>query len=567
MNQAVTATTAPVNAGYAFASWTGGPVTPGSGAGAGGAVGTVVMDGPKSVTANFNVAYTVTTVPEGLSVMVDWVTYTTPQDVWLGSGVGSLDLCLSPSRRRRVRRGRGMSIRVGATVSRQFHWLTMPQASTTYTATFGKQYSLTTASNPAVGGSVSPAGVSWWNAGATTTGVTATANPGYQFTGWSGASTSTANPAPGMVMDGPKVLTANFGKAWAYTVTSVPSGRQVLVDGVTYTTPTGVHWLPGTSHTIGVTSPQAGVAGTRYLYQGWSDQGAQSHTVTAPQTAFDVYGDVWDSACGDGVGESLRCGDVDAQSCGDRGGGRPELVCGESDGDGDDGSGECGICLCELDGGPVTPGSGAGAGGAVGTVVMDGPKSVTANFNVAYTVTTVPEGLSVMVDWVTYTTPQDVWLGAGVGVIGFMYYHRHRRRRVSRGRGMSIRAGVTDRRQFHWLTMPQTSTTYTATFGKQYSLTTASNPAVGGSVTPAGVSWWNAGATATGVTATANPGYQFTGWSGASTSTANPVPGIVMDGPKVVDGELWEGVGVYGDERSFGPPGVGGRGDVHDADR
>ena len=37
------------------------------------------MNGPKSLTANFNVAYTVTTVPEGLSVMVDGVTYTTPK--------------------------------------------------------------------------------------------------------------------------------------------------------------------------------------------------------------------------------------------------------------------------------------------------------------------------------------------------------------------------------------------------------------------------------------------------------------------------------------------------------
>ena len=79
LNQVVTATTAPANAGYAFASWTGGPVTPAAGAVAGGAVGTVVMSGPKSLTANYNVAYTVTTVPEGLSVMVDGVTYTTPK--------------------------------------------------------------------------------------------------------------------------------------------------------------------------------------------------------------------------------------------------------------------------------------------------------------------------------------------------------------------------------------------------------------------------------------------------------------------------------------------------------
>ena len=97
LNQAVTVTTAPANAGYAFASWTGSPVTAGSGAGAGGAVGTVVMDSPKSVTANYNVAYTVTTVPEGLSVMRGQCDVHDAADVWLGSGVGSLGLCVSPS--------------------------------------------------------------------------------------------------------------------------------------------------------------------------------------------------------------------------------------------------------------------------------------------------------------------------------------------------------------------------------------------------------------------------------------------------------------------------------------
>ena len=86
-------------------------------------------------------------------------------------------------------------------------------------------------------------------------------------------------------MNGPKALTAAFGKLVGHTVTSVPAGRQVAVDGSTYTTPQVFNWLPGTNHTIAVTSPQAGVTGTRYLYQGWSDQGAQSHTVTAPATA------------------------------------------------------------------------------------------------------------------------------------------------------------------------------------------------------------------------------------------------------------------------------------------
>ena len=57
-------------------------------------------------------------------------------------------------------------------------------------------------------------------------------------------------------MDGTKTLVANFSTA--YTVTSVPVGRQVVVDGMTYTTPKVFNWIPGTNHTIAVTSPQSG---------------------------------------------------------------------------------------------------------------------------------------------------------------------------------------------------------------------------------------------------------------------------------------------------------------------
>ncbi len=150
MNQAVTATAAPADAAYAFASWTGGPVTPGRG-GAGGAVGTVVMDGPKSLTANFNVAYTVTTVPEGLSVLVDWVTYTTPKTFGWAPG-SSHWIDVSSPQTKAGEPGTRYVYQSWSDGQPAFHWLTMPQASTTYTATFGKQYSLTTASNPRLGG-------------------------------------------------------------------------------------------------------------------------------------------------------------------------------------------------------------------------------------------------------------------------------------------------------------------------------------------------------------------------------------------------------------------------------
>ena len=147
-----------------------------------------------------------------------------------------------------------------------------------------------------------------------------------------------------------EVIAPAIPQSVAYTVTSVPSGRQVVVDGSTYTTPQVFNWLPGTEHTIGVTSPQHGCVGDSIPVSGLERSGGTEPYGDGAPDGGDVYGDVRDSACGDGVGESFRGGDVDVESRGDGGGGWPELVCGESGGDGDDGSGECGLCLCELDG-------------------------------------------------------------------------------------------------------------------------------------------------------------------------------------------------------------------------
>jgi hypothetical protein len=68
------------------------------------------------------------------------------------------------------------------------------------------------------------------------------------------------------------------------TVTSVPTGLTVAVNGSSCTTPcVPVQWTPGSSQTIAVTAPtQAGATGTQYIFSSWSDGGAISHTVTAP---------------------------------------------------------------------------------------------------------------------------------------------------------------------------------------------------------------------------------------------------------------------------------------------
>jgi uncharacterized repeat protein (TIGR02543 family) len=68
------------------------------------------------------------------------------------------------------------------------------------------QFALTLQSNPAAGGSTTGSGA--YTAG-TNVSVTATANPGYNFTSWSGDASGSANPLT-VTMNGNKKITANF---------------------------------------------------------------------------------------------------------------------------------------------------------------------------------------------------------------------------------------------------------------------------------------------------------------------------------------------------------------------
>ena len=144
------------------------------------------------------------------------------------------------------------------------------------------QYWLTTAVSPAGAGSINPLSGSY-NSGATVY-VSATPYANYQFTGFSGALTGIL---PGTVtMNANKSVTANFSLVTTptQTITSVPAGLALTVDGTGCISPCSFHWVNGTYHTI-ATATQAGASGTQYLFGNWSDGGAASHTVTAPSPA------------------------------------------------------------------------------------------------------------------------------------------------------------------------------------------------------------------------------------------------------------------------------------------
>ena len=83
------------------------------------------------------------------------------------------------------------------------------------------------------------------------------------------------------------------------------------------------------------------------------------------------------------------------------------------------------------------------------------------------------------------------------------------------------------------------STTYTAAFSTAYLLTTAANPTIGGTVTPASGTYYAANAVVT-LTARAKSGYAFSGWSGDVADALTATTTVTMNAPQAVSARLRE---------------------------
>jgi hypothetical protein len=88
------------------------------------------------------------------------------------------------------------------------HSVTVGAAPATYTASFKTQFQLKAAPLPAAGGTVTPASGAFYDSGTSVT-LTATPNPPYAFTSWSGDATGATNPLS-VPMDAAKSVIANF---------------------------------------------------------------------------------------------------------------------------------------------------------------------------------------------------------------------------------------------------------------------------------------------------------------------------------------------------------------------
>ena len=146
-----------------------------------------------------------------------------------------------------------------------------------------------------------------------------------------------------------------------------------------------------------------------------------------------------------------------------------------------------------------------------------------------YTVATVPAGLAITLDGVPAVAPVTV-----ASVVG-----------LERPIGTSTPQGTGGTRNVfvnwsdggdlvHNIFVPMTNASFTATFRTEHLLTTAANPANGGTVSGAG--WYAANASAA-VGATAAAGWRFTGFAGDAAGTVTP-QNVTMTGPKAVTGNF-----------------------------
>ena len=295
------------------------------------------------------------------------------------------------------------------------------------------------------------------------------------------------------------------------TVAANPPGRSFTVDDVEYTVAQTFHWDVGSPHTLQITSPQNGTAGTRYVWSNWSDGGAINHVVAPAQDASYTANFTTQYTLTMQPGAN---GSVSPASGWFNAGASVAIAATPNAGYGFNGW--------------TGTGAGSYSGWAnPGAVTMNGPITEAATFgpNVSVVVQGAAAGPSFVVDGTPYTTTQTfTWVPGSTHTI-------------DAPTPQSVSADTryvfsrwSDNGAASHTVAPVSNTTYTATFKTQYTLTTQAG--AGGSVSP--VSGWQDAASIVTITATPDSGYSFQSWtgtgSGAYTGSANPKK-ISINGP------------------------------------
>jgi uncharacterized protein (TIGR03437 family) len=231
----------------------------------------------------------VTTFPPGLQIEVDGERFTAPRTFSWQAGtrhtISAVPVQATGSTRHVFARWNDdRPLTHTVTVS--------PEVTTVYTANFIRQYRIGLGAGPGGRISVETASDQGWFTENTEIEVRAIPNKGRQFINWSGFGRfgvhgQSPNPLRFVVTSPDLAYGANFGAGPVTMITSSHPGMRVLLDGTPATTPVGIAWPRGSTHTIEVAEEtQFNAAGTaRHTFVGWSNDGARKQTITVDDDA------------------------------------------------------------------------------------------------------------------------------------------------------------------------------------------------------------------------------------------------------------------------------------------
>jgi uncharacterized protein (TIGR03437 family) len=125
----------------------------------------------------------------------------------------------------------------------------------------------------------------YFDAGSTIT-LMAVPNPGYVFTGWlQGSGNTTQAYLNSFSLNGPVTVYPQFLHAGAVTIATNQPELRVLADRTQVFSPVTLDWGVGTTHTVGVATPQTDLHGRLWVFDSWSDGGAATHAYVMPSQA------------------------------------------------------------------------------------------------------------------------------------------------------------------------------------------------------------------------------------------------------------------------------------------
>ncbi len=355
-----------------------------------------------------------------------------------------------------------------------------------YSAPFRSTFSVTL--GQITNGTITGNATEEYPAGSTAT-LTATPNTGYVFTGWTGDASGTVNPLS-VLMDSNKTIGATFGRQ--YTLTPSPSANGTIAGSAT-----GWGYLAGTTATLTAT-PSTG-----YVFTGWTgDAGGTANPLSILMDANKTIGATFSrqytltpSPSANGTIAGIATGG--------------EYLAGTT---------------ATLTATPSTGYVFAGwTGYASGTanplsVLIDSDKTIGATFSRQYILTPTPPANGMISGIATgggYLAGSAATLTAT----------------PSTGYVFTGWTGDADGTANPLSVLMDANKTIGATFSRQYTLTPT--PSVNGTITGIATGGgYLAGSTAT-LTATPSTGYVFTGWTGDTSGTANPLS-VLIDSNKTI---------------------------------